>query len=429
MRTRLDLRGTGPDALARLPRPGMADAPPVAAVAAIVADVRARGDEAVLEITERIDGVRPSALRVPHDELTAALAALDPDLRAALEVAKERIGSYHRSQLHDLATYDDAGISVRELRRPVDRAACYVPGGTAPLISTVLMTVVPARVAAVPEVVLLTPPGPDGRPHPSILAAAALADVDLVLTANGPAGIAALATGTDAFPKVDVIVGPGNAYVAQAKREVAAAGLVGVPSAFAGPSEVVVVADETTPPEYAAVDLLVQIEHGPDGLAWLITWSEDVADRIAEVAEKLAASAERREIIAGNLESNAYVAIVDGPEHAIELANAIAPEHLQLMCADPESLLPLVRHAGAVFCGPYSPASLGDYLAGPNHVLPTYGSARFSGALRVDDFCKVIHVVTADEAALAALTPHLEVIARAEGLGVHAESVRMRGPR
>jgi histidinol dehydrogenase len=205
--------------------------------------------------------------------------------------------------------------------------------------------------------------------------------------------------------------------------------VVGVPSSFAGPSEVVVVADETTPAEYAAIDLIVQVEHGPDGLAWLITWSEDVADRIEAMVEKLTAESPRRDVIADNLARNSFTALVDGPEQAVELANAIAPEHLELMTADTDRLLALVRHAGAVFTGAYSPASVGDYLAGPSHVLPTYGSARFAGALRVDDFSKHIHVISVDEGGLARMAPHVAAIADAEGLPAHAESVRMRAPR
>jgi histidinol dehydrogenase len=214
-------------------------------------------------------------------------------------------------------------------------------------------------------------------------------------------------------------------YVSLAKREVA--GVVGVPSSFAGPSEVVVIADGSVPPEYAAVDLMVQIEHGPDGLAWLITWDTDVAGRVTDAVAKLLVTAPRREVISANLESNAYVAIVDGPLPAMELANRIAPEHLELMTADPGVLVPLVRNAGAVFCGPYAPASVGDYAAGANHVLPTYGSARWAGALRVDDFVKHVHVVSVDRAALARLAPVVTALADAEGLPTHAESVRLRG--
>jgi histidinol dehydrogenase len=236
-----------------------------------------------------------------------------------------------------------------------------------------------------------------------------------------------MAYGTESIRAVDLIVGPGNVYVSLAKREVS--GVVGVPSSFTGPSEVVVVADETTPVDYAAIDLMVQVEHGPDSVAWLVTWSEEVADRIVEAVAKLTAAAPRREVIAANLEANSYVALVDGPEQALDVANAIAPEHLELMTADPDALLPLVRHAGAVFCGAYAPASVGDYVAGPSHVLPTYGSARFAGALRVDDFVKHVHVVSLDEPALSRLAPHVAAIAEAEGLATHAESVRIRGPR
>jgi len=318
-------------------------------------------------------------------------------------------------------------VHVREIRRPVDRAGCYVPGGQAPLLSTVLMTAVPARVAGVPEIVLCTPPRRDGTVAPELLAAAALAGVDEVYRVGGAQAVAAMAYGTDTIRPVDVIVGPGNVYVSVAKREVA--GVVGIPSSFAGPSEVVVIADGTAPAEYAAIDLMVQVEHGPDSVAWLVAWDEAVADRIVEVVAKLLESAPRRAVIAANLEANAYTALVDGPEAAIALTNRIAPEHLELMTADPEALLPLVRHAGAVFCGAYSPASVGDYLAGPNHVLPTYGSARWAGALRVDDFVKHIHVVTMDETALAGVAPFVATLAEAEGLATHAESVRIRAER
>jgi histidinol dehydrogenase len=266
-----------------------------------------------------------------------------------------------------------------------------------------------------------------------ILAAAALAGVDEVYRVGGPAAIGAMAYGTASIRPVDVIVGPGSARVAQAKREVASRGLVGVPSAFAGPSEVVVVADETTPVGYAAVDVILQAEHGPDGLAWLITWDEAVADAITdEVAVQVAASP-RRAHIESTLAEGGYTVLCDGPEQAMAVANEIAPEHLELLVDDPAPLLALVRHAGAVFCGPYSPASVGDYLAGPNHVLPTYGSARFSGALRVDDFRKHIHVVTLDQDALRDVAPHVVALAEAEGLAAHADSVRRRlgpgGPR
>jgi histidinol dehydrogenase len=403
--------------------------PPIDEVRALLADVRRRGDEALRELTARFDGAAIDELRVPPADVAAALDRIEPDLRAALEVAKANITAYHQAQRHDDAVHRNGGITVRELQRPVDRAACYVPSNLAPLVSTVLMTALPAKVAGVPEVVLVTSPQADGTVTPGILAAAALAGVDEVYRVGGPAAIGALAYGTDSIRPVDVIVGPGSARVAQAKREVASAGLVGVPSAFAGPSEVVVVADETAPPAFAAVDVLLQAEHGPDGLAWLVTWREDVADAVAAEVARLVPLSPRREHLEATLAEGGYVVLCDGPEQALEVSNAIAPEHLELLVEDPDALLPLVRHAGAVFCGPYAPASVGDYLAGPNHVLPTFGSARFSGALRVDDFLKHVHVVSLDETGLAEVGDHVVTLATYEGLAAHADSVRVRrGP-
>lgn len=429
MLTRIDLRGRVA-AEADLPRPRVAGDPPIAAVQAIIAQVRAGGDDALRELTARFDrldaGVDLDPLRVPAEACAAALAGLAPELRAAMEIARANIEAYHRAQVHPAAAYDNDGVTVRELARPVDRAGCYVPGGQAPLLSTVLMTAIPARVGGVPEVVLCTPPRPDGSVAPELLAAAALAGVDEVYRVGGAQAIAAMAYGTESIRPVDVIVGPGNVYVSLAKREVA--GAVGVPSSFAGPSEVVVIADATTPPEFAAIDLMVQVEHGPDSVAWLVAWDPEVADRIVDTVAKLLVEAPRRDVIAANLEANSYVAIVDDARQAMAVANLIAPEHLELMTDSAEDLLPMVRHAGAVFCGAYAPASAGDYLAGPNHVLPTYGSARFAGALRVDDFVKHIHVVSMDEPAMARLAPHVAVLAEAEGLATHARSARMRAP-
>ena len=426
MLTPLDLRGDAGDWRARLPRPRMAAELPVAAVAEILAAVRAGGDVAVRDFTEHFDGVRPDGLRVPQPELAKALAAIPRALREALEVARDRILAFHRHQVRGDALHEDEGVAVRELRRPVDRAGVYVPGGTAPLVSSVLMTALPARVAGVGEIALCSPPTAGGTVAPGILAAAALSDVDEVYRIGGAQSVAAMAYGTESVRPVDVIVGPGNVFVSQAKRQVAAEGVVGVPGSFPGPSEVVVVADDSTPVRFAAIDLVVQVEHGPHSVAWLVTWSAEAAERIREAAVELAASSPRREIIEENLVANSYVALVDSPEQAMEVANAIAPEHLELMTADPEALVPLVRHAGAVFCGPYAPASVGDYLAGPSHVLPTYGSARFAGALGVDDFTKTVHVVAVAEPALARLAPHVAAIAEAEGLAAHAESVRVR---
>ncbi|MEO7428090.1 MAG: histidinol dehydrogenase [Acidimicrobiales bacterium] len=426
MLRRLDLRGASGDLRGRLPRPQAQVEPPIDEVRTLLADVRARGDLALRELTERYDGARIDELRVPDEQVQAGLAAISPELRAALEAAHTNIAAYHEAQRHPDAVHRNGAIEVRELQRPVDRAACYVPSALAPLVSTVLMTAVPAKVAGVPEVVLVTSPQADGTVAPGILAAAALAGVDEVYRVGGPAAIGALAYGTASIRAVDVIVGPGSARVAQAKREVSAAGLVGVPSAFAGPSEVVVIADAATPVAFAAIDIVLQAEHGPDGLAWLITWDEAVADAVAAAVAEIVPRSPRRQHLEATLAEGGYVVLCDGPEQALEVANAIAPEHLELLVEHPEALLPLVRHAGAVFCGPYAPASVGDYIAGPNHVLPTYGSARFSGALRVDDFLKHIHVVSLGPEGLAEVADHVEALVAYEGLDAHAESVRIR---
>jgi histidinol dehydrogenase len=424
---RLDLRGTGADDLRRrLPRPAAQTEPPIDEVRAVLAEVRADGDAAVRRFAERFDGVVLDDLRVPDAEVRAALEAIPADLREALEAAHDNIAAYHAAQLRDEVVHHNGAVEIRELVRPVDRAGCYVPNALAPLVSTALMTLVPAKVAGVPEVVLVSPARPDGRVPQGILAAAALAGADEVYRIGGPAAVGALAYGTETIRPVDVIVGPGSARVAQAKREVAGQGLVGVPSSFAGPSEVVVVADAATPPEWAAVDVILQAEHGPDGLAWLVTWDEAVADAVADAVSRLVPASPRRQHLEATLAEGGYAVVCDGPEQAMAVANAIAPEHLELLVEDAEALLPLVRHAGAVFCGPLAPASIGDYLAGPNHVLPTYGSARFSGALRVDDFRKHIHVVTVDDTALAQVGPHVVALATYEGLPAHADSIRRR---
>jgi histidinol dehydrogenase len=423
---RLDLRGAGDDLHTQLPRPQVAGAEPRAAVREILADVRARGDRALLDLTERFDGARLDSIAVTAAACEAARGRLAPEVVAALEAAADSIRDFQESEVTRDQVYVRGGLTIRTLRRPVDRAGCYVPGGRAAYPSTVLMTAVPAKVAGVPEVVLCVPPDRDGRVPDSVLAAAAIAGVDEVHRVGGAQAVAALAYGTETIRAVDVIVGPGNVYVALAKREVAGEGLVGVPSSFAGPSEVVVVADASAPVQAAALDIVVQAEHGPGGLAWLVTWDPDVADAITQAVAGHVARAERRVEIEATLAEGGWCVLVDGPEDAMVVANAIAPEHLQLMTRDDEALVARVRHAGAVFCGPLSPASLGDYWAGPSHVLPTNGSARFSGALTPDDFTKPVHVIQADRAALEVASPHVEALASIEGLAAHAESIRIR---
>ena len=396
----------------------------MAAVQEILADVRERGDDAVRDLTERFDGTRPGALRVPPADILAARDAIDPELLAALETAAAGIRDFHEQQLVPDHTYERDGIVVVGRKVPVDRAGCYVPGGRAIYPSTVLMTAVPAKVAGVGEVVLCVPPDREGRVPLPTLAAAAVAGVDEVYAIGGAQAIGAMAYGTESVRPVDVIVGPGNVFVAIAKREVN--GLVGVPSSFPGPSEVVVVADGSAPPDLAAVDVILQAEHGPGGLAWLISWDEAALDAICdEIAEQVAV-APRREDIESTFAEGGYAVLCDSPEQAIAVSNTIAPEHLELITTDPEALVPLVRHAGAVFCGPWSPASVGDYLAGPSHVLPTDGTARFGSALTVADFQKDVHVVTLTQRALEQAAPTVAAIARAEGLAAHAESVLRR---
>jgi len=426
---KLDLRGlprdiTPAELRSRLPRPAAATDPPLDAVRKILAEVRADGDAALRRLTARFDRVEIDDIRVPPEELQRALAGLAPELREALEAAQDAIAEYHRTQLPDDARWEKDGVLVRELVRPVDRAGLYVPGGRAVYPSTVLMTAIPARVAGVPELALCVPPGAGGRVPAPTLAAAALAGVDEVYRVGGAQAVAAMAFGTESIRSVDVIVGPGNIYVSLAKQEVA--GIVGIPNGFAGPSEVVVVADDSTPADLAAIDVIVQAEHGPDGLAWLVTWSEATADAVMVEVARLLEAAPRRAEIESTLREGGFAVVVDGPEQAMAVSNAIAPEHLELMSAGAEALVPMVSSAGAVFVGSNAPASVGDYVAGPSHVLPTYGTGRFTGGLRVDDFLKKIHVVSLDDDGLRRVAPHVAVIAEAEGLAAHATSVRMR---
>ncbi len=428
MLSRLDLRafaGNLRDVLSR-DDAGAPDDDALRAVREVIVEVRRRGDAALRDLTERFDGCRIEELRVPDADVRAALDAVPSELRASLEYAHRAITAYHEAQRSPPIELEHDGVSIRELVIPVDRAGCYVPGGRATYPSTVLMTAVPARIAGVREVALCVPPAPNGGVPDVTLAAAALAGVDDVYRVGGAQAIAALAYGTDTIRPVDVVVGPGNRYVALAKREVA--GIVGIES-LAGPSEVVVVADDTARPELVAADLLAQAEHGPDGAAVLVTWSESLAASVDEWIGKLLGDAPRRAEIEQTLATGGRAVLVDGPEAAMEAVNVMAPEHLELMSDDPEALVPRVRNAGAVFCGPWSPAVVGDYVAGVNHVLPTARTARFASALRVDDFRKHVHVVRLDEAALRRVAPHVEALAAAEGLAEHARSVSLREQR
>lgn len=424
MLNRLDLRGVA-DPTGRLPRPSVDGDEPVAAVREILAAVRERGDAALLELTERFDGVALDQVRVPSEQIDAALASTPDDVVAALELARDRIRAHHETQLRPEVAHDTDGVHIRSFHRPVDRVGCYVPGGRAAYPSTLLMTAVPAQVAGVAQVAVCVPPDRStGAVTPVTLAAAAVAGISEVYAVGGAQAIGALAFGTAQVPAVDVICGPGNKYVALAKQEVA--GVVGVAAAFAGPSEVVVIADGSIRPELAAIDVILQAEHGPDGLAWLISWDAEALDAIDAALARLTDAAPRKADITATLAEGGYAVLVDSPEAAVEVANLVAPEHLELLCADAADLVPSVRNAGAIFIGPWSPASVGDYLAGPSHVLPTYGTARFSSALTVDDFLKHHHVVTVDGEAFDRIGPAVQALAEAEGLDAHAESIRIR---
>ena len=425
MLARTDLRGvTGRlDRVLAPAGPDAADEQVAASVASIIAEVRARGDEALAEFTARFDGVVPSVLAVRPERRAGAVAAVPPSLRAALEAARDEIVAWHEAQRERGARRSSGGVEIHEAVVPVDRAGCYVPGGRAAYPSSVLMTALPARVAGVSEVVLCVPPGPDGDVPDVVLCAADLAGVDEIYCVGGAQAIAAMAYGTPTIAPVDVIVGPGNAYVAEAKRQVF--GRVGIDS-LAGPSEVVVVADDSVDPAWVAADLLAQAEHGPGGMATLVTWDAAVADRVELALDALLLTTARREEAESTLASGGRIVLVDGAERAIDAADAIAPEHLQLMCRDASVLVTLVRHAGAVFVGPLASAVLGDYVVGTNHVLPTGGSARFASALRVDDFAKRVHIVHVSAEGLARLAPAACAIADEEGLSAHADAIRMR---
>ena len=424
MLRRIDLRGFTGDLSEVLPRPETPTGGPVDVVRDILAAVAERGDAAVREYTSRFDGVELDSLVVADAELAAAIERIEPDVRAALELAADRIAAYHEAQMPTDVRVEQPGVSIRGSHRAVERAACYVPGGRAVYPSTVLMTAVPARVACVEQIVVCVPPGPDGKVPDIVLAAAKIAGAHEVVSVGGAQAIGAVAHGTESIRPVDVIVGPGNIYVALAKQEVA--GTVGVPSSFAGPSEVVVVADGTDPADFAAVDVILQAEHGPDGLAWFVTWNDAFADEVTASIERLVADAPRRAEIESTLGSSGMVVVTDSPEQAMAVANFIAPEHLEIQTADNEALVAMVRNAGAVFCGRYAPASLGDYVAGPSHVLPTNGTARFASALTVHDFMKDVHIVFVEQAGLEAMGDAVEALAGAEGLDAHAASIRLR---
>ncbi|MET0681311.1 MAG: histidinol dehydrogenase [Burkholderiales bacterium] len=396
------------------------------AVAAIVADVRARGDAAVLEYTRRFDRVaagRVADLEIPGPERERALAGLAPGVRDALGAAATRIRSYHERQRAESWSYAEADGTVLGQRvTPLDRVGLYVPGGRAAYPSSVLMNALPAKVAGVGELVMCVPT-PDGERNPLVLAAAQLAGVDRVFAIGGAQAVAALAYGTATVPAVDKIVGPGNAYVAAAKRRVF--GTVGI-DMVAGPSEILVICDGSTDPDWIAMDLFSQAEHDEVAQAILLAPDAGFIDRVAASIDRQLGTMPRREIIRTALANRGALILVRDLEEACDIANRIAPEHLELSVAQPERLLDRIRHAGAIFVGRYSSEALGDYCAGPNHVLPTSRTARFSSPLGVYDFQKRSSIVNVSRAGARSLAPLAAALAQGEGLPAHARSAELR---
>ncbi|HIV86557.1 MAG TPA: histidinol dehydrogenase [Candidatus Pygmaiobacter gallistercoris] len=390
----------------------------------IIARVRAEGDAALFDYAEKLDRAKLTALEVTAEEIEAGWQAVGEEFRKTLTLARQNIAAFHRRQLHDdFVITDQPGILLGQRYTPIERVGVYVPGGTASYPSTVLMDVVPAKLAGVKEIVMVTPPAPDGSIKPEILAAAKVAGVDRIFKLGGAGAVAALAYGTKSVPKVDKIVGPGNIFVATAKRKVF--GLVDI-DMIAGPSEILVVADGGCNPAWVAADLLSQAEHDKLASAVLVTDSEELAHAVAAELERQLALLPRREIAAASIEANGKIILTESLEEAVKIANLIAPEHLELSVADPFALLPGVKNAGSIFLGRHVPEALGDYLAGPNHTLPTSGTARFSSPLGVDDFVKRSSFLYYSPDALEKVADRVVDFAQREGLDAHGRSVAIR---
>ncbi len=389
----------------------------------IVSDVRADGDVALRRYTEAFDGAAPDAFEVPRDEWRAARAGIDSELERALETAAGRIRAFHERQPSQSWIEPTPQGTFGQLVRPLERVGIYTPGGTAAYPSSLLMTAIPARVAGVREIVIAAPPGRDGHIAPTILAAADIAGVDRVFAMGGAQAIAALAFGTESVPHVDKIFGPGNIFVTMAKQRVY--GVVALDQ-LAGPTETLLVADESADIELVAADLIAQAEHDTIASAILITTSATLADALPAEIERQLAPLERADIARASLEANGRILVVKSLAEAVTLANAYAPEHLCLLIARPWDLVPMVENAGGIFIGEDSPEALGDYTAGPSHVMPTGGTARFSSPVNVADFRKVISVLAATPAGVAELGQATIAIANAEGLTGHAAAIRRR---
>ena len=390
----------------------------------ILAAVRAEGDAAVMAFNAKFGAPQQTALLATREEIEAGYAAVDERLRGVLARAKENIEAFHRRQKREgFIASEREGIVLGQRILPIARAGLYVPGGTASYPSTVLMNAIPAKIAGVPTIVMATPPGPDGKIAPAILAAAKIAGVTTIVKAGGAQAIAALAYGTQSVPRVDKIVGPGNIYVATAKRQVY--GQVDI-DMIAGPSEILVVADAEANPAHVAADLLSQAEHDRLSSAVLVCDSMALAEAVAAEIERQLALLPREEIARASIENNGKIIVADDLREGVAIANELAPEHLELCVRDPFALLGAVKNAGSIFLGRYAPEALGDYFAGPNHTLPTLGTARFASPLSVDDFVKKSSYIYYSREAFAAVKDDVARFARAEGLEAHARSALSR---
>ncbi len=394
------------------------------AVSDIITNVKAKGDAALLEYTKRFDGVQLSSLAVTEDEINEAFTQTEPEFISILEKAAANIRKFHEKQVRSGYMISEGnGIVMGQRVIPVDRAGIYVPGGTAAYPSTVLMDAIPAKLAGVGEIIMVTPPKKDGKIPSAILAAAKIAGVDKIFKAGGAQAIAALAYGTESVPKVDKIVGPGNAYVAEAKRQVY--GQVSI-DMIAGPSEILIISDENSDPRVLAADMLSQAEHDRSASAVLITTSATLAKKVQAQLEVQLSKLTREDIARASIDNNGKIIVAESLDEAVSTSNELAPEHLELCVDDPFALLPKIRHAGSVFMGRYCPEPLGDYMAGPNHTLPTSGTAKFSSPLSVDDFVKTMQYSYFTEDALTEYKDDVAYFAKKEGLTAHAESAVIR---
>ena len=395
-----------------------------AIVADILSNVRENGDRAVLAYCAKFDKAELDTLEVSKQEIAEAMDAVEPDFLEILKEAAENIRAFHSRQVRSsFLLTDKPGVVLGQKVTPIEKVGVYVPGGTAAYPSTVLMDTIPAKIAGCPQIVMVTPPGRDGKINPAILAAASIAGVDRIFKVGGAQAIAALAYGTESVPRVDKIVGPGNAFVAEAKKQVF--GMVSI-DMIAGPSEILVIADGNSNPAHVAADLLSQAEHDKLASAVLVTDSRELAFAVRDELERQLPRLPREEIARASIESNGKIIVAENLMQGIEIANEIAPEHLELMVDDPFAYLDAVRNAGSIFMGRSCPEALGDYFAGPNHTLPTSGTARFSSPLSVDDFVKKSQFSYYTSEALAAVADKIAAFAEKEGLQAHGRSVTIR---